>query len=207
VLPLTLALLAQMTPLATADAIEAGLASGKPSRAVVLGTLERVTMGKGRKTWLGTALVLDDDEVVWLSYGAPPAGFEPFLGQFVRVEGVLSKTKSTQEQSLIAPHLLSPAKPVREPRALESLVGRRVRLVGTAANAKGGAVVLVQGTPVFVSGMAAWPSGVETKRVALGGTLTATTIPAPPVGPKGEVSAGASGEQLILERPSEPSAF
>ena len=205
--PLTLALLAQMMPLSTAEAINARLASRAVSKSVVLGTLERVTMGKGKKTWQGTALVLDDDEVVWLSYGAAPDGFEASLGQFVRVEGTLSKTKSTQEQSLIAPHLLSPAKPVPEPRSLESLIGRRVGLVGTAANAKGGAVVLVQGTPVFVSSMAAWPSGVETKRVALGGKLVATVLPAPPVGPRGEVSAGASGEQLSLEEPSAPSVF
>ncbi|MDX2009821.1 MAG: hypothetical protein SFW67_06515 [Myxococcaceae bacterium] len=208
--PLLTLLLAQapMTPLTTSQALEAQLAKGHDSKASVVGTLERVTMGKGRKTWQGTALVLDDDGVVWLTYGAPPPGFDAFLGQHVRVEGTLSKARSTTEQSLIAPHLLSPSVPVAEPRALGDLLGRRVRLVGQAADAKGGAVLLVGEQPIYVMGKASWPEALLNQRVALGGRLVRKQhLPLARRSPDGAMSQGAVGEQLVLEDPTTPASF
>jgi hypothetical protein len=199
---------APMTPLSTSDAVDAQLKSGRDTTAVVQGTLERVEMGKGKKSWLGTALVLDDDGVVWLTYGAPPAGFARFLGQHVRVEGTLSKASSTTEQSLLAPHLLSPKTPVVEPRPLGTLIGRRVRLVGTAQNAKAGAVVLVDAEPVYVEGVPAWPEALGARRIALGGRLVRKKHLPPPVrATDGALQQGATGEQLVLEQATSPVTF
>lgn len=139
-------------------------------RAVVKGTLERVSMGKGRKAWLGTAVVTDDGEVVWVSYGAPPDGWEPLLGRFLRVEGTLAMTKSTTEQSLIAPHLLSFGAPIEETRELASLEGKTIRLAGVAQNTPSGRTLVVEQQPLSIGGEP-WPEALVGKRVSLGGTL------------------------------------
>lgn len=158
-----------MRTLSTAQEIDEHLRADA-GRAIVCGTLERVSMGKGRKTWLGTAIVTDDGEVVWVSYGAPPEGWESLLGSFLRVEGVFAMTKSTTEQSLIAPHLLSFGTPTVEQRPLPTLEGKLIRVVGVAQNTAPGRVVLVEQQPVSV-GSDAWPEGTVGKRVSLGGTL------------------------------------
>lgn len=157
-----------MRTLSTAQEIDEHLRADA-GRAIVCGTLERVSMGKGRKTWLGTAIVTDDGEVVWLSYGAPPEGWEPLLGSFLRVEGVFAMTKSTIEQSLIAPHLLSFGAPILEKRALASLEGRMTRLVGIAQNTPAGSTLLVEQQAISVG--KTWPAEQVGKRVSLGGTL------------------------------------
>lgn len=197
-----------MTDFTTGDAIEAQLKSGG-GPAAVTGTLERVTMGKGKKSWLGTALVTDDGKPVWLTYSAPPVGWEPMLGKYVRIVGTLARQTSTTQQSLMAPHLLKPELPIEVPRDVLKQLGTQVRLVGIAENAKGGAVVLVGNTPVYIVGKDSWPEALRTKRVSLGGRLVNEKyLPEATVSPKGELSQGtAGGTQTVLRDATEATAF
>lgn len=193
--------------LTTGPAVEAQLKVG-PSRVTLQGTVERVPTGK--KGALGTAVVLDDGTAVWLGYGAPPEGWEPLLGAFVRVDGTLQSQSPASPQSMMAPHLASPGKPVAVKRELSKLVDQTVRLVGTAENAKGGAVVLVEGQPVYVEKKESWPDTLRGKRVGLGGRLTrAQYLPQATVNAKGEISQGTTGasSDYVLRSPSEPTAF
>lgn len=169
---------------------------------VLVGQLERVPMGKGNKQWHGTGVVLDDDTVVYVTYGPPPAGWEPLLGARVRVEGTLRPSLSEHEQSLLAPHLRNPGTPKKEERALGKLVGSRVRLSGTARDAKGGAVLLIKDSPLYLAGLESWPMEANGKLVAVGGTLVDRQyLPEAKKNAKGEWSQGAEGTQLVLEAP------
>lgn len=194
-----------MTDFTTGDGIEAQLKKSSASPAAIIGTLERSSVRKG----LGTALVTDDGKAVWISYGAPPTGWEPLLGKYVRVEGTLASQRSASPESMMAPHLNNPGKPVEVPREVLTLVGKRVRLVGVAENAKGGAVVLVGKSPVYIAGRDAWPEAMRTKRVSLGGTLVNEQyLPVATVSPKGEISQGTSGgSQTVLRDATEATAF
>ncbi len=179
----------------------ADLARHLGQRVEVQGVLERVELGKGGKAFEGTGLVLDDDTVIYVTYGAPPPGWEKHLGFTVRVEGLLHPSIGEREQSLIAPHLRQAGTPKRVARKVSEAVGHRVRLVGDARDAKGGAVLLVEGEPVYVLGLEAWPAALAGKRVAAGGTLArAQHLPEATRTAKGEVSQGAQGTQLVLEQ-------
>lgn len=208
--PLLLASLLSGVPmpvLTTGDAVDAQLKS-KDTRVTVEGTLERASMLKGGKTWLGTALVLDDGKVVWLTHTVPPDGWELLLGKFLRVEGVLARQSPETVQSVLAPHLLSPEKPTEVPRSLSSLEGRKVRLAGFAENAKGGAIVLVDKEPVYIAKKDGWPAAVMKQRVSLGGTLVRRKyLPEATVNAKGEISQGTAegSTQYVLEDATEPS--
>lgn len=193
--------------LTTGPAVEAQLKTG-PSRVTVSGTVERAPTG--RKGLLGTAVVLDDGTQVWLTYNAPPEGWVPLVGKFVRVEGTLQGQSAASPQSMMAPHLVSPGKPVEVKRELSTLLDQTVRLVGTAENAKGGAVVLVDGTPVYVAKKDSWPDTLRTKRISLGGKLTRTQhLPQATVNAKGEISQGTSGASTdyVLRDATEPTVF
>lgn len=194
-----------MTEFTTGDGIEAQLKKSSASPAAVIGTLERISVRKS----LGTALVTDDGKAVWISYGAPPAGWEPLLGKYVRVEGTLASQRSASPESMMAPHLNSPGTPVEVRREILKLIGKRVRLVGVAENAKGGAVVLIGNSPVYIAGKDAWPEALRTKRVSLGGTLVNEQyLPVATVSPKGEVSQGTTGgSQTVLRDATEATAF
>lgn len=195
--------------LLTKEDVEARIAAGG-ERAVLRGTVERVEMGKGGKQWLGTAVVLDDGTPVWVTYNAPPEGWEPFVGKYVEVEGNFSRQSSLTKQSMMAPHLIKPALPSVKARPLATLLDRSVRLVGTAENAKGGAVVLIDEEPVYVSKKDAWPETLRGKRVGIGGRLVRTKyLPEAVRGPKGEISQGTEpgSSQHVLLNPSEPVAF
>ena len=137
----------------------------------VVGQLERVPLGKGNSNWAGTGLVLDDDCVIYLSYGAPPPGWESFIGARLRVEGTLRPSLSEHEQSLIAPHLRAPGQPKKEDRPVSKLMGNRVRVSGIAQDARGGAVVMIDKSPFYLEGLASWPAEVRGKAVAVGGKL------------------------------------
>ncbi|MBM4783683.1 MAG: hypothetical protein GQE15_38940 [Archangiaceae bacterium] len=192
--------------LTTGPMVEAQLKTG-PAQVSISGTLERRSLG--RKGAIGTALLLDDGTAVWLTSDAPPAGFELLLGKFVRVDGTL-QSYSAASQSLMAPHLASPAKPIEVKRDLSALIDQTVRLVGTAENAKGGAVVLVDGTPVYVAKKDSWPDTLRTKRISLGGKLTrAQYLPQATVNAKGEISQGTTGASTdyVLRDATEPTAF
>lgn len=74
-------------------------------------------------------------------------------------------------------------------------------LVGTAENAKGGAVLLVDGTPVYLEGLAAWPDALVHAKVKATGVRTRKQLlPEATVDASGAVSQGASGPQDVLER-------
>ena len=194
-----------MTDFTTGEALEAQLKKTGGAPAAVIGTLERIAVRKG----LGTAVVMDDGKAVWISYGAPPLGWAPLLGKYVRVEGTLASQQSASPQSMLAAHLNNPGKPVEVPRDVLMLVGKRVRLVGIAENAKGGAVLLVGTSPVYVAGKDSWPEAMRTKRVSLGGTLVREQyLPVATVSPTGEVSQGTGGgSQTVLRDASEATAF
>ena len=169
----------------------------------VVGQLERVSIGKGKSEWQGTGLVLDDDTVIYVSYGAPPAGWDALLGARVRVEGLLRPSLTEHEQSLLAPHLRQPGAPKKAERALSKVLGTRVRLSGIARDAKGGAVLLIDGSPIYLAGLESWPAEVERQAVAVGGTLVEKQyLPEATRNAKGEWSQGAQGTQLVLESPT-----
>jgi hypothetical protein len=176
------------------------------NRVAVFGHLERVPMSKGNGQWSGTAVVLDDDTKVYVTYREPPEGWAPLVGQRIRVEGLLRPTAGEHEQSLLAPHLRDPGKPSKAPRPLKAMVGKRVRIAGTAQNAKGGAVLLVEKTPLYLAGLEAWPAGVVLgKPVIVGGTIVDRQyLPEASKSTKGEVSQGAVGTQLVIEAPVVP---
>ncbi len=168
----------------------------------IFGVVERVAIGKGQGAWQGTAVVLDDDTTVYVSYAAPPAGWDVFVGSRVRVEGLLSPSLTDHEQSLLAPHLRAPGTPKLDVRVPGKLVGRRVRLGGLARDAKGGAVLLVGAVPISLAGLEAWPNTVNGQRVVVGGTLVSKQyLPEATRDAKGAWSQGAQGSQLVLEAP------
>jgi hypothetical protein len=169
----------------------------------VVGQLERVSIGKGQSEWQGTGLVLDDDTIIYLTYGAPPDGWEPLVGARVRVEGLLRPSLTDSEQSLIAPHLRQPGKPKLEKRSLADLRNSRVRLSGVARDAKGGAIVLVHDLRIYLAALEAWPRAIEGKTVAVGGRLVEKQyLPQATRNEKGEISQGAAGNQYVLESPT-----
>lgn len=74
-------------------------------------------------------------------------------------------------------------------------------LVGTAENAKGGAVLLVDGAPVYVEGLAEWPAALLHAKVKATGVRTRKQLlPEAAVDASGAVSQGAAGPQDVLER-------
>ena len=79
--------------------------------------------------------------------------------------------------------------------------GGFVELTGIAEDAKGGAVLVVDGVgPVYLRTLAAWPQNLRGKTVKAKGKLKSVKlIPSPVKGPKGEVSQGAEGDQWVLE--------
>lgn len=195
--------------LITHNDVEARLKAGG-ERAVLKGTLERVSMGKGGKTWLGTAVVLDDGTPVWVTYGEPPEGWAPFLGQYLSVEGSYARQSSLTQQSMFAPHLVNPTTPTAIVRPLSTLLDRKVRLVGTADNAKGGAVLIVQDTPVYVSKKTSWPRELEGKRISVGGRVIQTKyLPEATRLPTGEITQGVApgSREYVLLDATEPTAF
>jgi hypothetical protein len=148
-------------------------AYGKP--AAVLGTLKRVQISKGPQAWEGAGLVLDDGEVIYVSYRDPPRGWSALLGAYLRVEGELTRQSQESEQSLIAPHLVRFTEPQPSKRQLAPLAGAKVTLTGRAANVKAGAVVLVDGEPISAAGLTEWPREASGKELEVTGTLRSGT--------------------------------
>lgn len=166
------------------------------SRITLKGTVERIELRKAS----GCALVLDDGTEVWLTYREPSAEWLAVVGQFVSVDTELAKQSSESPESLAALHLVKPGKPSAQARALASLANRTVRLVGLADDAKAGAVLMVDGAPVYVDGRGDWPPALKGKRVALGGRLIQREFL-----PKGsKTTAGGSGQQWVLVEATPP---
>jgi hypothetical protein len=78
------------------------------------------------------------------------------------------------------------------------LNGRSIWIVGVARNAKLGALVDAAGQIVYCADRPEWPPNVAGTPVVVAGTLTTRSLPSPPIGPKGERSAGAEGNQQVL---------
>jgi hypothetical protein len=195
---LTLLLGAPMVEVTVAAHVQEQLGN----QVAVIGLLERVEVVKGKGEWAGTALVLDDDTRVYVTYGAPPAGWEPLLGSRVRVEGLLRPSLNDSEPSLLAPHLRAPGVPKKQDRKLKTLLDQRVRLAGLARDAKGGAVLMVDQQPIYLAGLDAWPTPILGQRVVVGGTLVSKQhLPAAKRNEKGEWSQGAAGTQFVFEKP------
>lgn len=170
------------------------------NRVAVIGQLERVPIGKGKSAWQGTALVLDDDTIIYVSYSAPPAGWEKLIGARLRVEGMLRPSMSEHEQSLMAPHLRDPGTPKKEARSKAS---GRVRLSGIARNAKGGAVLLIDDSPYYLERLDAWPSDAEGKLVGVSGKVVDKQyLPQATKNAKGEWTQGGEGSQNVIEAPT-----
>ena len=85
-----------------------------------------------------------------------------------------------------------------------------VWVVGVAANAKQGAVVVTGNHALSCAGRPSWPAELAGKPVVVAGRLQSRDLPAPPVGPDGERSAGAEGAMWTLapctSPPAHPSA-
>ncbi|MDP2341896.1 MAG: hypothetical protein Q8O67_13140 [Deltaproteobacteria bacterium] len=76
-----------------------------------------------------------------------------------------------------------------------------VELRGTAENAKGGAVVVVAGQPIYLRNQAGWPDELRGTQVSVKGTLTSTKLlPSPVRAPDGAISQGAEGDQWVLDQ-------
>ena len=54
---------------------------------------------------------------------------------------------------------------------LEARVGEQVTLVGTALDAAAGAIVSLDGFPVYVAGLRGWPQELSGQEVEVAGTL------------------------------------
>jgi hypothetical protein len=84
---------------------------------------------------------------------------------------------------------------------LDRQVGRRVRLVGRAAEAKAGSVVIPEGTrePVFVKGLDGWGALAGQQVVVTGVLRRVKRIPDPVQDRHGAISQGAFGEQYVVD--------
>jgi len=81
--------------------------------------------------------------------------------------------------------------------------GIEVKLTGVAKNAKGGAVLLVNGSPVYVENLAEWPAGIiDTQVEASGELVDFAYLPESSTSENGEISQGtqAGSTQRVLRR-------
>jgi hypothetical protein len=97
--------------------------------------------------------------------------------------------------------------PVGDPGApspADPRIGTLTTIVGTAANAALGAVVVdEQGDVYYLDGLAEWDDALLDRRVEVTGTLRRKKLaPDPVVGPGGEVSHGMKGTALVLDNPT-----
>ncbi|MEZ4449042.1 MAG: hypothetical protein R3B09_06120 [Nannocystaceae bacterium] len=100
---------------------------------------------------------------------------------------------STRDEAAARPRALT------RPDEIESAIGERVVVVGTAGAAKLGAVVLVGEAPIYCLGREGWPEGVEGQEVEVTGTLARTDRFAARVDDDGAVSQGTQGSIVVIE--------
>lgn len=84
-------------------------------------------------------------------------------------------------------------------------VGKTVRLRGTAQDAKGGALVVLDGgAPVYVADLASWDAALTGKPVVVAGTLARRdVIPEATTDASGAVSQGDSGgDEWVVDHPA-----
>jgi hypothetical protein len=85
---------------------------------------------------------------------------------------------------------------------LDDKLNQAVTLVGMARHAHSGAVILVQGGPIYIEGLAEWPHDLDGKNVRVTGVLRDKKLaPDPVVDEKGAVSHGMFGSAYVIENP------
>lgn len=84
---------------------------------------------------------------------------------------------------------------------LEKLIGQKITLIGTAKDAKGGAVIITTDKYViYIKGLDFWSSELLDKHVSVSGLLKQEKfIPDPVLNKNGGINCGAIGEQLVFE--------
>jgi hypothetical protein len=93
---------------------------------------------------------------------------------------------------------------VKSVEAAQKALGQRVRVEGTAQNAKISAVVMVEGTPIYCLDRESWPDDLTGKPVTIEGTLEQTSELQAKTSPSGEVSQGTAGPILVLRKCTGP---
>ncbi len=83
---------------------------------------------------------------------------------------------------------------------LDELLDKEVTLYGIAMDAKGGAVLMHQGNPIYIEGLDFWPDELFKKKLNVTGTLVLIKlIPDPTISEDGAISQGAEGMQYVLK--------
>lgn len=86
---------------------------------------------------------------------------------------------------------------------LEANLGREVSIEGKVANAKLGAVVLLEATPVYLDDTKAWPANVVGRKVSVRGILQRFEVPIARQDEHGNWSGGVSADSIYkLTRPN-----
>jgi hypothetical protein len=79
-----------------------------------------------------------------------------------------------------------------------------VVIIGIAKNARAGAVLLTEkNTPYYIDGVVSWDDDIKDKKIEVTGILKTETLSADDLqNEKGEMSAGMSGDKLIILHPT-----
>jgi hypothetical protein len=94
----------------------------------------------------------------------------------------------------------APAAPAAQPApAAPAAPAAKTTIRGVARDAKGGAVVVTDGGPVYVIGLEAWPRELAGRKVEVTGRVRPKKHLPDPVGPGGTVAQGAWGDQTVIE--------
>jgi hypothetical protein len=99
----------------------------------------------------------------------------------------------------------APATPRSRPRALrglkeiEAALGRTITIVGEAAEAKLGAVVVIDGSAIYCLGQERWPDGVVGEQVEVTGTVSRTDRFRAEVLEEDAITQGTAGGDLVIE--------
>ena len=85
---------------------------------------------------------------------------------------------------------------------VEKLIGQKIALLGTARNAKAGAVLITTDESViYIKGLESWSPELVDQQVSVNGVLKKEKlIPDPEIDKNGGISSGATGTQLVLEK-------
>jgi len=98
-----------------------------------------------------------------------------------------------------------PAPPAASPPAATAVAApaaapaAKTTIRGVAQNAKGGAVVVSDGGPVYVVGLESWPAALAGRQVEVTGVVRQRKHLPDPVGPGNTVALGAWGDQTVIE--------
>lgn len=84
---------------------------------------------------------------------------------------------------------------------LDKQLGKVITLVGTAYDAKAGAMILTENeSAVYIRGLDEWPGQYSGKKISVSGLLTKDKlVPDPVIGRDGGISTGAYGEDYVLD--------